>query len=496
MVVDALLALEQLHNNTEIATQKRRHGNLHPGTIVVGLTGIVNLLHSGPTGAHTERTPLGFQAPELLLQKYPTSLATDIFAVGALLYQCLTARAMYPMRSAKTVFASIKQRTHHQPEELSQEEARVLLVAEQATSYQPKARYRSARHMLQALLDTLGYIPHHRLQLAVYTAQYTGLSLSSLDDGRPKLPRETEQLNLRAPTFPGAPSLPTFGIPAPQPAIVEPTREPDLVDAGFDSIAGPCPTPVENIQRLTEHDRMPGERASGLPTIPPPLARDEQVPKSFKEQPPIPRRDPLVGSVRRNPHSENLKATQTGAMHLAFQRPGDFQGRSPDRSLAASVGKKPQGEDLKATWSIARQPRKRQLSNPNLMSLIGPGESGETSGKGLKATWTETARGPRVPWQSDSAVTLPAPPDRKESAASPEVLPKLMENADSDPTMLMTPDQSQRMIHHQRRTSAPVPRVLSVPTTPSPRPKPRALLGFMQGVGLMLAFAATLYALL
>src|SRR5688572_32921875 len=84
VIADVTGALIQIHENSGIPRQHRRHGRLSPRHILVGVDGSASLFNAREPFAKLvpPQPDLGYLAPELLTQSCPAGQESDIFSLG------------------------------------------------------------------------------------------------------------------------------------------------------------------------------------------------------------------------------------------------------------------------------------------------------------------------------------------------------------------------------------------------------------------------------
>ena len=156
-----LAALQKLHNKELI------HRDLKPSNIFLTENGVKLLdfglasqMRSDPIVTRTALTTPGllvgtvnYMSPEHLLGQ-PATPASDLFAVGAIIFEMLSCRCAFPGRATAEVFYSIQ---YGQPPNLSGSPAIAAVdrVIHHALAKEPKERYSSAAVMAQDLRAAL-----------------------------------------------------------------------------------------------------------------------------------------------------------------------------------------------------------------------------------------------------------------------------------------------------------------------------------------------------
>jgi hypothetical protein len=157
VVADVTGALIQIHENSGVPRQHRRHGRLTPRHVLVGVDGSASLFNAREPFAKLvpPQPDLGYLAPELLTQSGPAGQESDIFSLGVLLWEALDNGRLFPHRRAAAISRLIARRALPAPR--IQEEWALPLgdVALRALSQDIEARYPDASAFWLALREHL-----------------------------------------------------------------------------------------------------------------------------------------------------------------------------------------------------------------------------------------------------------------------------------------------------------------------------------------------------
>lgn len=141
------------------------HRDISPHNILVGVGGVAKLSDFGLARARdriisltapgTVKGKLGYLSPELTFGK-PASPASDVFAMGSVLWEALAGRRLFDGVDEIEVFTQIR-RGEIEPIERARDDlpARVADAVHRALAYRPEDRYPSARAMAVELGDCL-----------------------------------------------------------------------------------------------------------------------------------------------------------------------------------------------------------------------------------------------------------------------------------------------------------------------------------------------------
>ncbi len=157
VVADIAGALIQIHDNSGIPRQHRRHGRVTPRHVLVGVDGSASLFTAKePFSKLLPPQPdLGYLAPELLTQSGPSNQQSDVFSLGALLWEALDNGRLFPHRRAAAISRLIARRSLPPPR-IEEEWALPLSeVAMKALLPDPEERYLDATAFWLALREHL-----------------------------------------------------------------------------------------------------------------------------------------------------------------------------------------------------------------------------------------------------------------------------------------------------------------------------------------------------
>src|SRR5688572_1738663 len=157
VIADIAGALIQIHDNAGLPRPHRRHGRLTPRHVLVGVDGSASLFTARePFSKLLPPQPdLGYLAPELLTQSGPATQQSDVFSLGALLWEALDNGRLFPHRRAAAISRLIARRSLPGPR-IEEEWALPLGdVAMKALSQNPDERYLDGTAFWLALREHL-----------------------------------------------------------------------------------------------------------------------------------------------------------------------------------------------------------------------------------------------------------------------------------------------------------------------------------------------------
>src|SRR5688572_19730111 len=157
VVADIAGALIQIHENSGVPRQHRRHGRLTPRHVLVGVDGSASLFNAKePFSKLLPPQPdLGYLAPELLTQTGPATQQSDVFSMGVLLWEALDNGRLFPHRRAAAISRLIARKSLPNPR-IEEEWAMPLgEVAMKALSLNPDDRYLDGTAFWLALREHL-----------------------------------------------------------------------------------------------------------------------------------------------------------------------------------------------------------------------------------------------------------------------------------------------------------------------------------------------------
>lgn len=182
VIGDVAGALIQIHDNSGLPRQHRRHGRVTPRHVLVGVDGSASLFHAKePFSKLLPQQPdLGYLAPELLTQSGIANPLTDVFSLGVLLWEALDNGRLFPHRRAASISRLIARRSLPQPR-IEEEWALPLAdVALAALSPEPEQRPASATAFWLALRDHMPAPDAARATLGRLVQQALKLELTSV----------------------------------------------------------------------------------------------------------------------------------------------------------------------------------------------------------------------------------------------------------------------------------------------------------------------------
>ena len=162
ILLDVLAGLHALHGLRDgiNAPLGAVHGELSPASIVVGKDGvarIIDVLRPRPVRLERPSPAAGYAAPEALEAGGTSDPRSDVYAVGVILWEALTARRLYDESQPARVLA--RQRAeevvcpHIHP---SSPFARLVEVAMRALAFEPALRFRGPAEMSAELRKVAG----------------------------------------------------------------------------------------------------------------------------------------------------------------------------------------------------------------------------------------------------------------------------------------------------------------------------------------------------
>jgi hypothetical protein len=310
VVADIAGALIQIHDNGGLPRPHRRHGRLTPRHVLVGVDGSASLFTARePFSKLLPPQPdLGYLAPELLTQSGPSTQQSDVFSLGALLWEALDNGRLFPHRRAAAISRLIARRSLPAPR-IEEEWALPLGdVAMKALSQNPEERYLDGTAFWLALREHLP--PPDAARAALSRLAQRALKLELTTDIRDTPPYlASGGMSLPPSTFGGmsrdmAPDAPARYSLHPEPSsrrssLSRPPTHPPIDDPAWGLSEPPAPrvsqfdlsgpgfvreseAPLVRKPRLEllESELPPPDRPSSLPTgqrgsFQPPPARHE-----------------------------------------------------------------------------------------------------------------------------------------------------------------------------------------------------------------------------
>ncbi len=181
VVADVAGALIQIHENSGIPRQHRRHGRLTPRHVLVGVDGSASLFNAKePFSKLLPAQPdLGYLAPELLTQSGPSTQQSDIFSMGVLLWEALDNGRLFPHRRAAAISRLIARKSLPNPRIEEEWALQLGEVAMRALSESPDDRHADATALWLALREHLPPPDNARAALAREAQRALKLELTS-----------------------------------------------------------------------------------------------------------------------------------------------------------------------------------------------------------------------------------------------------------------------------------------------------------------------------
>jgi hypothetical protein len=276
VVADIAGALIQIHENSGVPRQNRRHGRLTPRHLLIGVDGSASLFNAKqPFSKLLPPQPdLGYLAPELLTQSGPANQQSDVFSMGVLLWEALDNGRLFPHRRAASISRLIARRSLPTPR-IEEEWALPLGdVALKALACEPGERYADGTAFWLALREHLPVPDNARAALALLAQSALKLELTSeIRDNPPYLvpsrlslggsppPSRSRSNDSSAPDAPARYSL----HPEPSSRQPGPMSRPPLVESSAWSILeSPSPSARAAVPRHGEQQlsRAPGAQRS------------------------------------------------------------------------------------------------------------------------------------------------------------------------------------------------------------------------------------------
>jgi serine/threonine protein kinase len=269
------------------------HRDVSPSNIMAGSTGVLKLTDFGlsrrPADLRLSQTgvPVGslyYMSPEQVQGEAPADERSDIYSLGAVLYELVTGKRAFDGESAFAIMTGHVRKPPVSPIALEPSLPPALNEAIlRSLAKDPAERFRSADEFRQALMGTdhseivlpttspqpflrRSWIIGTAAALAVVAVAMTGFFIAHSWHGRVNKPRRAVmELAIPMPVPPPAPEL----IPSPQPQAVHPA--PVIVKTPF---FPPVPLPAPAIPNLATPPAEPpavraSESAGAEPTPPP-----------------------------------------------------------------------------------------------------------------------------------------------------------------------------------------------------------------------------------
>lgn len=287
VVADVVGALTQIHGNSGLPREHRRHGRVTPRHVLIGVEGSASLFDvKQPFAKLLPAQPdLGYLAPELLTQSGPPDQRSDVFSVGVMLWEALDNGRLFPHHRAAAISRLIARRALPPPRALEEWAVPLGEVASKALSPNPNERHQSATELWLALREHLPAPDEARAELARLAQQALNLSLTAQIRAQPPYlsspisGADSSGAPSQAPVSLGALidadtrySLPVSSrAPRPQ-AAQRPTPVSALPPLDWSSLmppssrsAPPVPRSTERRSAVPRRTAPPGERPSAVP---------------------------------------------------------------------------------------------------------------------------------------------------------------------------------------------------------------------------------------
>lgn len=272
VVADVTGALVQIHDNTGVPRQHRRHGRVTPRHLLVGVDGSASLFNTKePFSKLLPPQPdLGYLAPELLTQSGPANQQSDVFSLGVLLWEALDNGRLFPHRRAAAISRLIARRSLPVPR-IEEEWALPLGdVAIKALAYDPAERYADATAFWLALREHLPPPDNARAALARLAQRALKLEMTAeIRDAPPYLVPSSFLIGQSLP--PGSGSLPDASVPGENSARY--SMRPELSSRAPGS-ASMRPSPIDSLRPAPEASAssMGGDAGAARDASQPPIA--------------------------------------------------------------------------------------------------------------------------------------------------------------------------------------------------------------------------------
>lgn len=162
IVVDVLTGLHAFHGLRDGIQSSLGliHGEVCPANVVVGKDGvarIVNTFRPRPVRVLAKSEALPYAAAEALDVDGTSDCRSDVYAVGAILWECLTGKRLYEERDPLRILHRQRREDPRAPSGDGSPEFTALAdVAMRALSFDPARRYKSAAEMAMDLRRRIG----------------------------------------------------------------------------------------------------------------------------------------------------------------------------------------------------------------------------------------------------------------------------------------------------------------------------------------------------
>jgi hypothetical protein len=180
VVADVVGALTQIHGNSGLPREHRRHGRLTPRHVLIGVDGTASLFDTKqPFSKLLPGQPdLGYLAPELLTQSAPPDQRSDVFSIGVMLWEALDNGRLFPHHRAAAISRLIARKALPPPRVIEEWALPLVDVAQKALAAEPQDRYQSANELWLALREHLPPPDDAREELAQLAQNVLKLSLT------------------------------------------------------------------------------------------------------------------------------------------------------------------------------------------------------------------------------------------------------------------------------------------------------------------------------
>jgi serine/threonine protein kinase/CheY-like chemotaxis protein len=253
------------------------HRDVSPQNVLVGYEGTIKLCDFGIVKAvskssHTQmgalKGKLQYMSPEQAYGK-PVDGRSDIFAVGALLFEMLTGRRLFVGESEMEVLEAVRECRVAAPSELAPTvRPEVDAVVRKALAREPEERFQSAGELmrqLEEILSSLRPVPGQR-ELAVFMARLFDRDMEDQDEPEPLAPVEVEvevDLDLS--------DLPEVALET-EPEASTPEGPVEAAPAAETALPASAATvPISAADREAAMAGAGGPKSSSVPAAPPPI---------------------------------------------------------------------------------------------------------------------------------------------------------------------------------------------------------------------------------
>jgi serine/threonine protein kinase len=211
VLVDALTGLGALHNLRDVKRQplKLVHGELTPANVVVGTDGAARIVHVcrvRATAARAGHPGAAYLAPEVLLDDGSADARADVYSIGAILWEALAGKRLFPDESPHAIVAQLLSRkTPLAPTPRDAPWAADLVgVAAKALGADPQSRFISAAAMTAEIRRIAGA----KLATAGRVATFVKTAFGAEIAARRERILASSDDRVTAPPPPKGPSLP------------------------------------------------------------------------------------------------------------------------------------------------------------------------------------------------------------------------------------------------------------------------------------------------